>query len=267
MPAGAGRLHDKVAIVSGSARGLGASIARLFAAEGASVLVTDILDDLGESTAAALRLDDGVAVYQHLDVTSEADWGAAVRRCQDEFGAPNVLVSNAYFFDLAPILGGSLETWRKSLDVNLTGHYLGFRAVLPSMVEHGAGSIIGISSANGGENAFPNQASYQAAKAGLWALSRHVAVKHGPDGIRANTIHPGPMRTAAIQSVDGFEAAVERIAATFPIPRVPGPEEVAWAAVFLASDESSYMTGTKMVVDGGSTAGLLVATAAFADNR
>jgi 3alpha(or 20beta)-hydroxysteroid dehydrogenase len=261
-----GRLEGKTAIITGSARGLGAAIGRLYSDEGANVLVTDILDELGEETAAAIRADGGNAVYQHLDVASEDDWAAAVARCGEEFGAPNVLVSNAYYFSLPPILGEDPAIWEKSISINLTGHYLGFRAVLPGMIEAGEGNIIAISSTNGAELAFPSQASYQAAKAGVVALVRHVAVTHGHDGVRANTIHPGPMRTAAIQMAEGFQEAVEQIAASFPIPRVPEPEEVAWAAVYLASDESSYTTGSRVVVDGGSTAGLLVAKPALEDN-
>jgi NAD(P)-dependent dehydrogenase (short-subunit alcohol dehydrogenase family) len=261
--ASGGRLAGKVAVISGSARGLGAAMARLFTGEGASVLVTDILDELGEETAAAIREAGGRAVYQHLDVTQVDDWAAAVERATAEFGVPDVLVSNAYYFALPPIMGEDPETWARSLDVNLTGHYHGFRAVLPGMIELGRGSIIAIASTNGGDVAFPSQASYQAAKAGVIALTRHVAAVHGADGIRANTIHPGPMRTAAIQSAPGFEEAVEQIATSFPIGRVPEPEEVAWGAVYLASDESSYMTGAKMVIDGGSTAALLVAKAAL----
>ena len=258
-----GRLEGKVAIISGAARGLGAEIAKLYVAEGASVLLTDILDEVGQATTDAIVKDGGRAVYQHLDVSVESDWASAVERCTSEFGVPGVLVSNAYFFSLPPILGEDPATWQKSLDVNLTGHYLGFRAVLPGMIAAGKGSIIGISSTNGANVAFPSQASYQAAKAGLWALARHVAVTHGHDGVRANTIHPGPMRTAAIQSAEGFEEAVEQIARSFPLPRVPEAKEVAWAAVYLASDESSYQTGSAMVVDGGSSSAMLVAAPAL----
>jgi 3alpha(or 20beta)-hydroxysteroid dehydrogenase len=258
-----GRLDGKVAIISGSARGLGATIGRLFVQEGASVLLSDILDEQGEQTAAALREAGGRAVYQHLDVSRADDWAAAVERCTAEFGVPNVLVSNAYYFALPPIMGEDPATWQRSLDVNLTGHYHGFRAVIPGMIAEGGGSIIAIASTNGGDVAFPSQASYQAAKAGVIALTRHVAAVHGVDGIRANTIHPGPMRTAAIQSAEGFEEAVEQIASSFPIGRVPDPVEVAWGAVYLASDESSYTTGLRMVIDGGSTAALLVAKSAL----
>jgi NAD(P)-dependent dehydrogenase (short-subunit alcohol dehydrogenase family) len=257
------RLEGKTAVISGSARGLGAAIGRLFAQQGASVLITDILDDAGEQTAEEIRAAGGRAAYQHLDVSSESDWHAAVERCTAEFAAPNVLVSNAYFFSLPPILGEDPDTWEKSIAVNLTGHYHGFRAVLPGMIEQGSGSIIAISSTNGADVAFPSQASYQAAKAGVVALVRHVAITHGADGVRANTIHPGPMRTAAITMAEGFQEAVEQIARSFPIARVPEPEEVGWAAVYLASEESSYTTGSRIVVDGGSTAGLLVAKPAL----
>jgi 3alpha(or 20beta)-hydroxysteroid dehydrogenase len=264
MGANGGRLEGKVAIISGSARGLGAEIARLFVEQGASVLTSDILDDVGERSTAKLRDQGYPAVYQHLDVTEEGHWRAGVERCESEFGGgPDVLVSNAYFFSLPPILGEDPETWKKSLDVNLTGHYHGIRAVLPGMINKGKGSIIAISSTNGADVAFPSQASYQAAKAGVWSLIRHVAVTYGTEGVRANTIHPGPMNTEAIRGAEGFFEAVTAIASSFPIPRIPEPEEVAWAAVFLASDESSYMTAAKMVVDGGSSAALLVAKPAL----
>jgi 3alpha(or 20beta)-hydroxysteroid dehydrogenase len=264
MAANGGRLEGKVALISGSARGLGAEIARLYVEQGASVVVSDILDELGQSTAERLAAQGYPAVYQHLDVSVEEDWEAGVARCQAEFGGtPDVLVSNAYFFSLPPILGEGPETWEKSISVNLTGHYHGFRAVLPGMLEKGKGSIIAISSTNGGDVAFPSQASYQAAKAGVWALVRHVAATYGPQGVRANTIHPGPMNTEAIRGAEGFYEAVSQIAASFPLPRIPEPEEVAWAAVFLASDESSYMTAAKMVVDGGSSSALLVAKSAL----
>ncbi|CAB4929178.1 unannotated protein [freshwater metagenome] len=260
------RLQGKVALISGSARGLGLEIGRLYAEQGAAgVMLSDILDDVGQAAADKLAGLGLPVVYQHLDVTSIADWDAAVARCASEFGhTPDVLVSNAYFFSLPPIMGEDPETWAKSIDVNLTGHYHGFRAVLPGMIERGKGSIVAISSTNGADVAFPSQASYQAAKAGVSSLIRHVATTHGPDGVRANSIHPGPMNTAAINSAPGFYEAVDAIAKSFPIGRIPEPEEVAWAAVYLGSDESSYTTGSKIVVDGGSSSSLLVARAALA---
>jgi 3alpha(or 20beta)-hydroxysteroid dehydrogenase len=259
------RLEGKVAIITGAAQGLGAATGRIFAQEGASVLITDILDDMGERVASAIQAEGGRAAYTHLDVTSVDDWEAAVEHCRREFGQPNVLMTNAYYFSLPPILGEDPQTWEKSIAVNLTGHYHGFRAVLPGMIENGGGSIIAVSSTNGGEVAFPALASYQAAKAGVVGLVRHVAVTHGHQGIRANTIHPGPMRTATQwTSAERFGKAAEQIASSFPIARVSEPEEVSWAAVYLASDESSYTTGSRLVVDGGSTAALLVAKPALA---
>jgi NAD(P)-dependent dehydrogenase (short-subunit alcohol dehydrogenase family) len=245
-----GRLGGKVAIVSGAARGLGAGIARLFAEQGAAVLVTDIRDSQGARTAEAIAAAGGTAIYQRLDVTVEDDWAAAVERCRSELGTPNVLVSNACYIGLEPILSEDPESWRTSIEVNLTGHYLGFRAVLPTMIAQRAGSIIAISSTTGGDIALPTQASYQAAKAGLTALIRHVAVTHGPDGVRANSIHPGPIRTDVLTETPGFLEAVERMASSHPLPRLAEVGEIAAAAAYLASGGSSYTTGTKMVIDG-----------------
>jgi 3alpha(or 20beta)-hydroxysteroid dehydrogenase len=250
------RLAGKNAIISGAARGLGASMARLFAEEEACVLVTDILDDLGEQTAAEIREAGGRALYQHLDVTQQADWEAAVRRCADEFGEVNVLVSNAFRFGGPAVADLTLEEWRLGLEVNLTGPFLGIKAVLPTMRRNRNGSIVAISATDGGDASLPSHPEYQAAKAGTTALTRHVAVTYGREGIRANAVHPGPIRTPILTET-GFLAVAEEVAAGFPIGRIAEPEEVAWAAVFLASDESSYVTATKIIVDGGSVATLI----------
>jgi 3alpha(or 20beta)-hydroxysteroid dehydrogenase len=228
-------------------------MARLFALEGASVLVTDILDEEGEATAAAIRDAGGHALYQRLDVTSETDWETAVERCATEFGPVNVLVSNAFRFGGPPLADATTEGWRASMEVNLTGPFFGMRAVLPTMRAQRDGAIVAISSSDGGDASLPTRADYQAAKAGTTALVRHVAVAYGRDGVRANAVHPGPIRTPVLEE-QGYIAAVERIASGFPIGRIAEPEEVAWVAVFLASDESSYVTGTKYLVEGGSTA-------------
>jgi NAD(P)-dependent dehydrogenase (short-subunit alcohol dehydrogenase family) len=253
---GNGRLAGTVAIVSGSARGLGAAIAEVFAREGASVLVTDILDEAGEQTAEKIRSAGGSAAYQHLDVVEEAEWAAAVERAKDEFGsAPDAFVSNAFRWSPGTATDVALEDWQSGLDVNLTGPFLGIRAVLPGMQAAGRGSIVTVGSSMGGEIAAPDFASYQAAKAGLTALTRHVAVTYAKDGVRANAIHPGPMYTPGVEEA-GFVPAMEQIVTGFPIARVAQPEEVAWSAVFLASDESSYITGSAIVPDGGSSIGL-----------
>jgi 3alpha(or 20beta)-hydroxysteroid dehydrogenase len=247
------RLEGKRVIVTGAARGLGASIARKFAGQAASVLVTDILDDSGEAVAAEIRDAGGAAVYQRLDVTNEQDWSDAVARCETEFGSVNVLVSNAFKFGGPLVDQMSTEVWREGIEVNLTGPFFGIRTVLPVMLGNGGGTIVAITSTDGPDASLPVHADYQAAKAGTTALIRNVAVAYGPRGIRANTVHPGPIRTPILEQT-GAIAMVEKIAAGFPLQRIAEPDEVANVALFLASDESSYVTGAKYVVDGGSTA-------------
>jgi 3alpha(or 20beta)-hydroxysteroid dehydrogenase len=249
--AGGNRLDGKVAIVTGAARGLGASIAELYAGEGAKVLLTDVRDDEGEAVAAGIRETGGTAVYQHLDVTSPDEWTAAVERCESELGPVNVLVNNAFIYSQPAIADVSWEEWSRNIDVNLNGPFHGFRAVLPGMRERRDGTFVTISSSNGNEMSLPAQVSYQAAKAGLTAVTRHIAVAYAAEGIRANSIHPGPIRTPGLVEQDFMEMA-EFIATGFPIQRLAEPEEVAWAAVYLASNESSYTTATELVIDGGS---------------
>lgn len=250
-----GRLEGKVAIVTGAAQGLGATIARLFVGEGAAVLIADLRDDRGEATAKALTDADGRAVFQHLDVSNEEEWAAAVERCEAELGTPDVLVNNAFRWSPGTLTDVAIEDWQAGLLVNLTGPFLGMRAVIPGMQRLGHGAIVNIGSSMGGEVAAPDFAGYQAAKGGLRSLTRHAAVTYAKDGIRANLVHPGPMRTEGMEEVD-FLGPMEQIASSFPIARVADPEEAAWAAVYLASDESSYTTGTALAPDGGSSVGL-----------
>jgi 3alpha(or 20beta)-hydroxysteroid dehydrogenase len=244
-----GRLDGGVAIVTGAARGLGAAIARAFSAEGASVILVDIRDELGTTTAASMDR----ARFVHADVTSEEDWSTVVRVCRETFGAPGIFVSNAFASTTCTIEQESRRGWDDTIAVSLTGPFLGMRSVIPQMRERGGGSIVAISSTHGGNVAIPVQAAYQAAKAGLTALTRNAAVTYARDNIRANAIHPGPIRTPLVQEL-GLEDEQDRIAATLPLGRVASPAEIATAAVYLASSEASYVTGTALVIDGGYTA-------------
>jgi NAD(P)-dependent dehydrogenase (short-subunit alcohol dehydrogenase family) len=251
------RLAGKVAIISGGARGVGAAMSRLFALEGAKVLVTDIRDDLGEATAAKIREEGGDATYRHLDVTSEADWEDGVAFCNRELGPVNVFVSNAFYFGGPALADLPTDEWHRSTMVNLTGPFFGMRAVLPTMRANREGSIVAIVSSDGPDASLPNHAAYQASKAGTVALVRHTAVTYGHDGVRANSIHPGPIRTPVLAEEPGFIEAISEFAKGFPIGRISEPEEVAWVAVFLASDESSYVTASRYHVEGGSTATII----------
>jgi NAD(P)-dependent dehydrogenase (short-subunit alcohol dehydrogenase family) len=246
-----GRLAGKIAIVTGAARGVGRSISELFAREEASVLMLDIRDELGEKAAGEMAGQGGRVVYVHADVRDRVAWEAALERCQSEFGFPNVLVNNAFKYSHPGIIDITPEQWQDSLDVNLTGAFHGIQVVLPGMVERHDGTLVTISSSNGNEMSLATQVGYQAAKAGLTSLTRHVAVAHGKDGIRANSIHPGPIAGPMLEE-EGFLEPAKFIASGFPIARLAEPEEIALAAVYLASDESSYVTGTALVIDGGS---------------
>lgn len=249
------RLDGKVAIVSGAARGIGAAIAELFAAEGAAVLVTDINDADGRQIVSGITAHGGRAAYQRVDVRSAADWHTAVLTAEREFGPVNLLVSNAFIISQPALADLSVEEWRASLDVNLTGAFHGLQAVLPGMRDRRQGSIVIISATNGNETALPAQAAYQAAKAALSSLARHVAVTYGHDGIRANAVHPGGTRTPMLAE-EGILDMAQSLSVVFPISRLGEPVEIAHAALYLASDESSYTTGTSLVVDGGSSVGI-----------
>jgi cyclopentanol dehydrogenase len=247
-----GRLTGKVAIVTGAAQGLGAAIAKLFSLHGAAVLVSDIQDEPVQEVAAIIAEAGGRVATVHLDVTSTADWARAVKVCTEQLGAPNVLVLNARTWVRGTLLDCDPEDWDRIMAVNLRGAMLGMRAVVPVMQALGQGSIVSIGSSMGGELAAGDGTAYQASKAALTALTKSVAAEYGRDGIRANAVHSGPMRTETLVS-QGFIDVAEEFARRFPVGRIAEPVEVAWAALFLASDESSYITASTIVPDGGSS--------------
>jgi 3alpha(or 20beta)-hydroxysteroid dehydrogenase len=252
-----GRLDGKVALISGAARGQGEAEARLFAAEGACVVLGDVLDEQGERVATEIG---DTARYVHLDVRDEASWEAAVKTSEGDFGPVTVLVNNAGILRFSPLSDTPVEQFREVIEVNQIGPFLGMKTVLPSMTKAGGGSIVNISSTNG-LSGFPNTISYTASKWAVRGMTRTAAMELGPLGIRVNSIHPGGVDTEMInpQAIEGLGTNddLESRFADLPLRRVGKPQEIAYLALFLASDESSYSTGAEFVADGGMLAGPL----------
>ena len=248
-----GRLDGKVALITGGARGMGKAHVRRFVAEGARVVVGDVLDEEGAKLAAGL---DG-ADYRHLDVTEPADWDAAVRAAVDAHGTLDVLVNNAGIIRHRTIEEMSLEEFRRILDVNLVGQWLGIKAVTPVMREGGGGSIINVSSTEGFFGA-AGLSAYSSSKFGVRGLTKSAARELGRYGIRVNSIHPGGIITAMSMQQDVVEANADRAQAVIdglPLGRLGSTREVSGLVAFLASDEASYCTGSEVLVDGGLVTG------------
>jgi 3alpha(or 20beta)-hydroxysteroid dehydrogenase len=260
------RLDRKIAIITGAARGMGEAEARLFAKEGCRVIVADVLDREGKDVARSIGQR---AHFIHLDVTDEDDWAAALAECIETFGTPDVLVNNAGVLRVAPLFDTSTAMLHEELDVNLIGPILGMKVVGAAMAAAGRGSIVNVSS-TGGLIGMSMIDAYVASKWGLRGVTKSAAIELGPLGVRVNSLHPGgvatPMtgidRTVLDQlprpgdaEPDPDLAAADARAAGQPIARTGRPVEIAHLALFLASDESSYCTGSEFVADGGATAG------------
>ena len=249
------RLNGKVALISGGARGMGASEARLFAREGAAVVIGDILDEEGEATAASIAVDGGRCRYVHLDVTQEADWQAAVAEAVSQFGSLDVLVNNAGIGSSSfEIHEEPVELWDRTIDVNLKGVFLGTRTAVPAMLEAGGGSIINISSQLGIVGVPYNGSAYQTSKGGVRIFTKAAALQYANRGIRVNSVHPGPIVTEMTRAGRDDPERLSIMLARIPMGRYGEAEEVANAVLYLASDESSFVTGSEVVVDGGWTA-------------
>ena len=245
-----GRLAGKVAIISGAARGQGEAEARRFAAEGAAVLIGDLRDELGAAVARSV----GSAVrYVHLDVTRPDDWAHAVAACIESFGPPTILVNNAGIITTAALEDIDVDEARHLLDTNLFGALLGMQAVVPSMAAAGGGSIVNVASING-MRASARTAVYSASKFALRGLSLAAAIELGGRGIRVNCVCPGAIDTEMTRGSFVDPDARARWFAALPMGRIGEPAEVADLVLFLASDESSYCTGSEFVIDGGKLA-------------
>lgn len=239
------RLDGRVAIVSGAARGLGEAFARALHAEGASVVIADLLGD--DAYALSAELGDR-ALATHLDVTSPESWAATVEATRAAFGTVDVLVNNAGIANAGPIDHYPLAKWDAVIAVNLTGVFLGVQAVVPTMKAAGRGSIVNISSVEGMLGG-SHLHGYVASKFGVRGLTKSLAVELGPDGIRVNSVHPGFVRTTMTSRLDPTAVPI-------PLGRPALPGDVAGTVIFLASDDSAYTTGTELVVDGGMIAGV-----------
>ena len=256
-----GRLDGKVAIISGGARGMGAEEANLFAKEGAKVVFGDILDELGQQVATDCREAGLEVAYTHLDVTVESDWDAIVALAEQRYGKVDILVNNAGIS--ISVEGGarnisledtSEEQWDRVMDINSKGVFLGTKAAIPAMRRAGGGSIINISSIAGLSGAWSRSHPYNASKGAVRLFTKATAIQYAREGIRCNSVHPGPIMTPMSASTyDDPEVAAQRLALV-PLGRRAHPIEVAYGVLYLASDEASFVTGAELVIDGGCVA-------------
>ncbi len=245
------RLEAKVALITGAASGMGANMARLFAGEGAKVVVADMLDDEGNQVVADITRANGAAIFRHLDVSNEAEWQAAVEATLAEYGKLDILVNDAGLSGSAVEDLFDTAAWDRLMSVNARGAFLGMKFAIPIMKAAGGGSIVNISSISGITGQHGIHVAYNASKGAVRTLTKAAAVQHGADNIRVNSVHPGlmpPMRSSGRTADPAVRARMLR---QVPLGRAGRPEEVANAVLFLASDEASYITGAELYVDGG----------------
>ncbi|HEY3064918.1 MAG TPA: glucose 1-dehydrogenase [Methylomirabilota bacterium] len=245
------RLAGKVALITGGASGMGQSEASIFAREGARVIVGDLLEREGHEVAAKIAAEGGQARFVKLDVTDEADWQRAVTTSVESYGRLDVLVNNAGISGTFDPDTMSTAAWDKLMNVNAKGVFLGMKHAIPVMRERGGGAIVNISSISGFVGQTMIHMAYNASKGAVRIMTKSAAVQYAPDGIRVNSVHPGfmpPMRTSKMSADPEWRAKMLR---AVPMKREGRVEEVAYAVLFLASEEASYITGTELVVDGG----------------
>ncbi len=249
-----GRLDGKVALISGGARGQGAEEAKLMAKEGAKVVFGDILDDQGKQVEAEITEAGLDATYVHLDVTQASEWESAVDTAVRKYGGLHVLVNNAGILIRKGIEDTSEEDWDRIMGVNVKGVFLGTKHAIPAMRNSGGGSIVNISSTAGLVGSPEGSPSYTATKGAVRLFTKSIAIQHAKDGIRCNSVHPGPIDTEMIRDTLTDPARMERRMQRLPLKRVGTTEDIAFGVLYLASDESSFVTGAELVIDGGTTA-------------
>ena len=246
------RFDSRTVIVTGGARGMGASHARGFLAEGANVVIADVLEQEGRTLAD--KYGDH-ALFSRLDVTSDRDWAATVAAAENAFGPVSVLVNNAAIVRFGPIAETEPAAWRQVIDINLTGTYLGIRAAVPSLRKAGGGAIVNISAAAGMIGQF-GLGSYVASKWGMRGLTKTAALELARDKIRVNSVHPGAIRTPMVAGPDTAALAAAAVSG-LALPRMAEPEEITRLVLFVASDEASFSTGSEFIADGGHLLGPL----------
>ena len=246
------RLEGKIALISGGARGIGAATARLMAREGATVVIGDILQKDGLGTEAEISEAGGEALFVSLDVTSEADWNAAVSVTVTKYGKLDILVNNAGISSRTGVEETTVESWDQVMDINAKGVFLGTKVAIPEMRKAGGGSIINISSIYGivGSGA---SSAYHAAKGAVRVFTKAAAIQYAKDGIRVNSVHPGFVDTPMTEAHHGVPSVREARTSQTPLGRLGVPEDIAPGILYLASDQSSFVTGSELVIDGGMT--------------
>ena len=247
------RLKDKVAFISGGARGLGAAMATLFAREGAKVVIGDVLEEEGRKTETEINETVGECLFLRMDVTSEDEWQQAVASTLARFGKLDVLVNNAGIGDTGKVEDTTVEAWDRVMDVNAKGVFLGTKAAIPELRRSGGGSIINISSQVGLVGTETASPQYQASKGAVRMLTKATAIQYADDRIRVNSVHPGPIITPMLEASDDGEMD-QILLSRIPLKKYGEPDNVAFGVLLLASDESCFMTGSEMVIDGGYTA-------------
>lgn len=231
---------------------MGAVEARMFAMEGASVVIADILDDEGKRLEAEINETGGSAAFVHLDVTSEVQWNDAVKSAVDHFGKMDILVNNAGIYERSPVESTTVESWDRIMSINAKGVFLGTKVAIPAMRASGGGSIVNISSVAGLIGGAAT--AYNTSKGAVRLLTKTTAIQYAPESIRCNSVHPGPIETDMLADVYPNPGERETRESIIPLRRMGTAEDVANGVLFLSSDESSYMTGSELVIDGGYTA-------------
>ena len=249
-----GRLKDKVALITGGSRGMGAAEAKMFADEGAHVVIADILENEGRKTASEIASSGARCIFRQLDVLKASEWDSVIGTVISNFGKLDVLVNNAGVTSRMMLLDTSEPEWDRVMDINTKGTFLGIKAAIPAIRSSGGGSIINISSQMGLVGADYISPQYQASKGAVRLLTKSVAIQYASDNIRCNSVHPAPIETDMTADVRQDPDAFQNMLGRIPMGRYGKPEEVAYAVLYLASDESSFVTGSELVVDGGWTA-------------